>query len=340
MDLGSNVPVLIVFFNRSEPLREVFEAVRKAKPVKLFLAQDGARKGNSKDAEKVAACREVVQNIDWECEVFTDYSESNLGCGKRMSSAISWAFEQVDRLMILEDDCVPAADFFPFCEEILEKYKEDERVNLISGMNHLGVYEKAPADYFFCSTGAIWGWATWKRVWDHYEYEMDFLEDSYAMECFSGSYYPKRQLRMLNQTGKSRSGLYKQGGKLTAWTYQFRMLRFLFSQLVIVPKYNLTSNIGLTDDSTHGGSELRKTPKGLQCVFYAKTYAMQFPLQHPKYMISDTRYDKEVQKIMGWTFWRGKVYRLESISRQILFAKKGDYRNLWRKLLKKLGIKK
>lgn len=340
MSSSSNVPVLMVFFNRPEPLREVFEAVRKAKPAKLFLAQDGARKGNLADSDKVAQCREVVQNIDWECEVFTDYSESNLGCGKRMSSAISWAFEKVDRLMILEDDCVPAASFFPFCEEILDKYKDDERVNLISGMNHLGIYEKAPADYFFCSTGAIWGWATWKRVWDRYEYEMNFLQDSYTMECFSRSYYPKRQVRLLNETGKSRNELYRCGGKLTAWTYQFRMLRFLFSQVVIVPKYNLTSNIGLTDDSTHGGSEMRKVPKGLQCVFYAKTYDIDFPIQHPKYMISDTGYDKEVQKIMGWTFWRSKFYRLESIVRQLLFAKKGDYKRFFSKLQKKLGLKK
>ena len=124
----SNVPVLMVFFNRSEPLKQVFEAVRKAKPTKLFLAQDGAREGNKKDIQNVQECREVVRNIDWDCEVYTNFSEVNLGCGGRMSSAISWAFEYVDRLMILEDDCVPCQDFFPFCEELLERYKDDVRV--------------------------------------------------------------------------------------------------------------------------------------------------------------------------------------------------------------------
>ena len=112
----TTVPVLMVFFNRSKPLEQVFEAVRKAKPKILFLAQDGAREGNKSDEENVIKCREVVKNVDWDCEVYTDFSNVNLGCGRRMSSAITWAFEKVDRLMILEDDCVPGQSFFPFAE--------------------------------------------------------------------------------------------------------------------------------------------------------------------------------------------------------------------------------
>ena len=126
----TDVPVAIVFFNRPDTLKRVFEAVRAAKPERLFLIQDGARKGNQKDLENIEKCRSVVENIDWECEVSRDYSEENLGCGKRIFSGITKAFESVDRLIIIEDDIVVSPDFFRFCAENLKKGRSANTKNI------------------------------------------------------------------------------------------------------------------------------------------------------------------------------------------------------------------
>ena len=139
-----DIPVAIIFFNRPDTLKKVFEAVRNARPSKLFLIQDGAREGRAEDAIKIAECRSVVADVDWECEVVRDYSDVNLGCGKRIYSGITNAFNTVDRIIIIEDDIVVTPDFFSFCIELLEKYKDDQRIHRISGMCHMGQYSKSP----------------------------------------------------------------------------------------------------------------------------------------------------------------------------------------------------
>lgn len=313
-----NMPVALFFFNRPEPLKKVFEQVKKARPNKLFLVQDGVRL-NKNDYEKVLACRKVVSDIDWVCEVFINYSEVNLGVGKRISSGIEWAFENVDRLIILEDDCVPCQSFFSFSEELLEKYLHDERVNMISGMNHLEVYDSLDTSYFFCNTGAIWGWATWKRVWGHYDFDMGFYKEKGVMKQFSEACYPRSSSRALLKRGRDVFNKIAKGETLSAWTYQFRMIRHLQSQLVIVPKKNLISNIGITDDTTHASDSLKKIPNGLKRVFFMKTHNLEIPLIHPKYMIADVGYDKKIKKIMGEYFYSRVYRRVESVIRQIIY---------------------
>lgn len=317
LDYKYNVPVAIVFFNRPSCLKKVFEAVANAKPSKLFLIQDGAREGNSKDVENIQKCRDIVECVDWDCEVVKIYSDTNLGCGKRVSSGITEAFKTVDRLMILEDDCVPADSFFPFCEELLEKYKDDTRINMISGMNHLGEYDCGGNDYFFCKTGAIWGWATWKRVWDLYDYEMKFMSDKYTMECFEKSLanniYKKRYMKM----GQSRYQDFCAGKRLTAWTYQFGMMRYLFSQLIIVPRVNMVSNIGAGTEATHGKSEIRHEPKQTQRILMMKTHEMAQPYTHPHYVVEDDEYDKKMIKIMGYAWYIKPLRKLERALRRL-----------------------
>lgn len=329
----TSVPVLINFFNRPEPLRLVFQAVKEARPAILFLSQDGARNGNINDKENIVKCREIVADIDWECQVFRNYSEENLGCGRRMSSAISWAFEHVDRLMILEDDCVPGKDFFPFCEELLEKYKDDYRVSMISAMNHLGEYMNSDEDsYIFCNSGAIWAWATWKREWDMYDFNMSFMEDKRVLEKIKRSSYPSCYKRDLIAQGIDRFTKLKRGERLTSWTFQYNMIRFLQHQLTIVPNVNLLSNVGLTAESTHAVSSIKQIPKGLQSIFYMQMSTMEFPLKHPKYMCCDDHFDRKVWRKMGMPK-HVQIYRkVESICRQFLY---GDKRKLWHKFLDK-----
>ena len=144
----------------------------------MILAQDGPR--NSSDIAGVEACRKIVENIDWDCNVIKNYSEVNLGCGMRPKSAIDFAFKQFEQIIILEDDCIPASTFFPYCEELLEKYKDDDRIAYISGLNHFETWDCGNYDYFFSRAAAIWGWATWRKKWCRfYDYHVNGINDPY-----------------------------------------------------------------------------------------------------------------------------------------------------------------
>lgn len=339
-NIESNVPVLMVFFNRPEPLQKVFEAVKKAKPKILFIAQDGAREGNQTDAENVARCREVVKNIDWDCDVHYDYSEINLGCGRRMSSAISWAFESVDRLMILEDDCVPGEDFFPFCEELLERYEDDKRISMISAMNHLGTYENENKDsYLFCHSGAIWGWATWKRQWDMYDFELKNISDADVFKIIKDSAFPGYYKADLARQGRDRISKLQKGEKLSSWTFQFNILRVLNNQLTIVPTKNMVSNVGITADSTHASGSLKQIPKALRPIFFMVHRKMEFPLIHPQFIYADNVFDKKVWKLMAMPGHIALTQKIESVTRRIIYANSNDRKKLFNKALKRVTHK-
>lgn len=327
-----DVPVYMIFFNRPDTLQKVFESVREAKPSKLFLACDGPREGNQNDIENVEACKKVVENIDWECEVHRNYSDVNLGCGMRQYTGISWAFEYVDRLIIIEDDCYLSQDFYPFCEELLERYKDDERIYMISAMNHLGKYEKTPYSYFF-SGGSCSGWATWKRAWKDMDFEMGFLDDEYSMNCVKDRYpYTKG----VAEKGKVRMEELKKKGKMTSWSYQSGMACYLNNRAGIVPRVNLVKNIGLTDEGVHSVNNIKKLPKKTQGVFTLEIYPMEFPLKHPKYIVEDFGYYKEYQrKLFGANKLEKKLMRLEGIARRIIYADKGEIGKMFKKLFKK-----
>jgi len=165
-------PVVLIIFNRPPTTERVFAEIAKARPQKLFVVADGPRPERSGEAEKCAAARAVIDRVDWECEVLRNYAEVNLGCRQRPPTGISWVFEQVAEAIILKDDCVPHPTFFRFCEELLEKYREDERVMHISGSNFQPGYTRGPFSYYFSRFNPIWGWASWRRAWQHYDLNM------------------------------------------------------------------------------------------------------------------------------------------------------------------------
>ena len=170
-----DVPVLILFFNRPQQLSQVFEQVRNARPSKLFLYQDGPR--SEHDLPGIKACREVTDQIDWDCEVHRMYQEKNYGCDPSEYISQKWAFSMVDKCIVLEDDDVPSVSFFTFCKEMLDKYEQDPRITMIAGFNNEEITPGVPYDYFFASTFSIWGWASWKRVIDQWDEHYTFLED-------------------------------------------------------------------------------------------------------------------------------------------------------------------
>lgn len=311
-----DVPVALFFFARPELLKVTFLKIRQLRPSILFLIQDGPRQNKPNDATKINDCRAIVDCIDWECKVFKNYSDLNLGCGLRVKSGISWAFENVDRLIIIEDDCVPGDSFFEFCQEMLERFKYDQRISMISGMNHVGIYEHTPYDYFFSEGGTIWGWATWKRVWDNIDYEMSWLNDPDAVRLISNKYgsdYVK--------TGLNKKKIIDEGGILTSWSYQHGINMLLHDGLIIIPKFNLVTNIGIGENGNHSASSINLVPRGLRRVYYMKTYTLNKPYKHPKYVVNDIEYHLMVNRIMAVDNQFIRIYRMIEIKIYNFFYK-------------------
>lgn len=339
---GVDVPVALIFFNRPDPLRKVFEAIRSSRPSRLFLIQDGPRTENVHDVEGIQACREIVENVDWECSVFKNYSDVNLSCDHRVFSGISWAFEFVDRLVILEDDCVPSLSFLPFCAEILEKYKDDLRIHMISGMNYVDKFKGTDDSYFFSNVAAGWGWATWKRAWNLVieQKNFDFLEN----KCTS-----KLVADYIKWIGTKVNGIDKfiitakkirtnnlETSKVNSWEYAVGAAMYLSSSTVITPRDNLISNIGLTNESTHAVNSIDKLSKATQKLFFKQTYELSFPLKHPEYVIRNIQYEKEHKKLVGGNTFILLFRKIEGITRRIYYSTSIERKNLICKAFKRI----
>lgn len=292
-----DIPVAVIFFNRADSLHSVFDRIRTAKPSKLFLIQDGARDNNSMDLQGIQECRQVFDNIDWECEVYKNYSSKNLGCGQRVSSGISWVFERVDRAVIIEDDCIIEPTFFNFCQELLEKYKDDERITMISALNHFKTWDCGGNSYFFARTGAIAAWATWKRVWDNYDFKLSNFENEYDKKILSYTFNHKRaaKARLKNWSEISRKG--KDNDVIKYWGPQFGYLKYKSGGMCIVPSHSLSNNVGVNAKATFSGAGLEFMKKSMRGWFFQKTEPMEFPLVHPNIMQVDTEYDKRYYNI-------------------------------------------
>ena len=290
-------PVALIFFNRPKMLSNVFDKVREAKPKKLYLIQDGPR--NEDDVPKIMECRKIVENIDWECEVIKDYSEINLGCGVRPQSGITNALKNEESIIILEDDCVPANSFFPYCEEMLEKYKDDERICYISGTNHFEEWDCGESDYFFAKTGAIAAWAVWRRTWSEYnDYHMKDVDinDKYYMPLIKSQITNKYMADFRVNAWRRAKNSLDNGEKLSYWDIQWGFVKYSQNMLVIVPKYNQICNIGTGDGSTHAASLAKQGFRKYKNFVFIPTRELEMPLKHPKYCVCDTKYDDLVYK--------------------------------------------
>lgn len=300
----TNIAVALIFFNRPDTLKTVFKSVCEACPSKLYLIQDGARANCPKDTENIAKCREVVSNIDWECEVIRDYSDVNLGCGKRIFTGLGNIFTREEYAAIIEDDIVIGESFLPFCKEMCERFKDDQRIHMVSGMNHLGVYEECPYDYFFSQCGgAIWGWATWARCWNELDWNIEAMSNEYIERCIKQSLLPNnRGVHIAKSAINVRNGILN-GKAPSFWSLHFGLYGILGSRLNIIPKYNLISNIGLTGDSTHAVDSIKKILRRLRCVFFGKIFELPEKLTHPKYILDDQIYMKRQDAIMNPSCW-------------------------------------
>jgi hypothetical protein len=274
--------VVLIVFNRPAETERVFGEIARARPPKLFVVADGPRLDRPGEAEKCAACRKVVDRVDWPCEVNVNFADVNMGCGHRPYTGIRWAFEQVEEAIILEDDCLPDPTFFAFCEELLERYRHDERVMHISGDNfHFG-RQQLDFSYSFSCYSLTWGWATWRRAFRSYDRQIKLwplLRDTLWLQDVLGD---PTAIEYWTEIFDKAHG---EGDRATYWAYQWLFTMWAQRGLAILPNTNLISNIGYGEDATH--THTSGDPRS-----NLSTGAIEFPLRHPDFVLRDRQVDR------------------------------------------------
>lgn len=276
-------PVAFIIFNRPETTSRVFEEARKARPPLLLLVADGPRPGHSSDAEQCAEARGIVERVDWECEIRKNYSDINLGCKKRLSSGLDWVFGEVKEAIILEDDCLPHPTFFQFCEELLQKYRDDDRIGHIGGVNFQFGRMRTSYSYYFSRYTHIWGWASWQRAWKGYDSNLALwpkVKGEKWLRHFLGD------LSLVGYWTNIFEKVYQR--RIDTWDYQWMFHCWTGNRLAITPNVNLISNIGFDTNATH--------TMGRSKFSSMKTEAMGFPLSHPPVIMRDPAADEYTEK--------------------------------------------
>jgi cephalosporin hydroxylase len=280
--------VLFLVFNRPDTTKEVFNAIKAAKPPRLYVAADGIRGDRDGEAERCQQVRRFATDVDWPCELYTRFSEQNLGCKVAVSSAIDWFFSYEEEGIIVEDDVLPLASFFSFCDELLERYRYNDKVTMISGCNLMTERYSTTESYFFSRYCHIWGWATWRRSWSDYDVAMDSwpswsMQDGLADIAVHSLSAKKYWQDIFN-------AMYF--GQIDTWDYQWVYSCWRRGGLSVVPSNNLTRNIGFGADATH---TIMNEPA---CVLEAIPQELSFPLLHPENiqrdMVADQVFDKYV----------------------------------------------
>lgn len=318
-DWQLQIPVAMIVFNRPDTTRRVLDVVRLVRPPQLLVVADGPRTDKPGEVERCVAARALFEQIDWPCEVLTNYADINLGCGRRLSSGLDWVFAQAPEAIILEDDCLPHPTFFRFCEELLARYRNDDRVMHISGTNFLFGAEPFPDSYYFSRYPQVWGWASWRRAWQHYDFLLQAWPEVAAqgwlqtvLEEAPAQRFWAELFNQIYQAGK------EQGAH--TWDYQWDFACWQQNGLSITPSVNLISNIGFGADATHiltpeeavarllskiGVSPCAAIGQGLQALvgrFATNRFAnmqleeMIFPLRHPSAVVRAVQADELIQR--------------------------------------------
>jgi hypothetical protein len=277
--------VALILFRRPERTARVFERVREARPSKLFLIADGPRPGHEDEARGCEEARAVVERVDWPCEVVRDFADENLGLRRRIPSGLDGVFAEVDETIILEDDCLPHPSFFPYCDELLERYRDDERIVHVSG-SQLLPQPPAQASYHFSRYVHVWGWATWRRAWRLFDVE---LGEWHAL--------PRREReaalrRMLDPDDERRywGWAWDHSKEIDNWDHQWAYVCLRRGRLAINPNRNLISNIGFGEEATFATADpLGIAERGLE--------GISLPLEHPTEVRRDVAADEEASRL-------------------------------------------
>ena len=285
---GMRTPVVFIIFNRADTARRVLAAIRQARPSRLFVIADGPRPHRTGEEQRCLEARAVITEIDWECEVTTDFSDVNLGCRKRISSGLDRVFATVEEAIILEDDCLPEPSFFGYCEELLDRYRDDQRVMHIAGTNYLfGNYQArmSRASYYFSRYNHCWGWATWRRAWKKYDATMSCwpelresgrLADILAGDEWAVAYWQRAFQQVFD-------------GRIDSWSFVWTLSCWINSGLTILPTVNLISNIGFNDQGAHTFNRRSRFAN-------METTPISLPLIDPPFLIRDREADHYTQR--------------------------------------------
>jgi len=273
-------PIAYIIFNRPRHTLETFSAIRKQQPSKLFIIADGPRQEHVNDVERCRKVREIVEQVDWPCDVHRNYAEQNMGLKRRVSTGLDWVFSYVDRAIVLEDDCLPHPDFFLFCDSLLERYRANERVWVITGDNFQHGRKRGKATYYFSKYNHCWGWATWRRAWQHYLSGLPFWPEwKYSADWISKT--PDRVER--NYWSKIFDNV--EQGAIDSWAYPWTACVWYHGGLTATPNVNLVTNIGIGPQGTHTVS--LEDQKGISVYPLGE-------LTHPEKIIQDQDADRYV----------------------------------------------
>ena len=288
-----DTPVLLLVFNRPEPTRNALDAIRRAAPKRLYVAGDGARADRAGEIERVRITREIATSVDWDCEVKTLFRDTNLGCKRAVSGALDWFFAHEPEGIVLEDDIAPTDEFFPFCVELLERYRHDDRVGIIGGLNPVPAASLTDDSYIFTRYPSIWGWASWARTWQGYQVDMQSWTDDDA---------PQRLTKILDGRGPAirywRNNFDAVArGDINTWAYPFVWHCWRRDLVSILPTVSLCDNIGFGADATHTtGTKPRQLRRPNEDLIF-------FPMKHPdnRYAtrVNDIRIERKWYKISG-----------------------------------------
>lgn len=277
------IPIVFIIFNRPETTRQVFEKIKAVKPNKIYIIADAPRENFPSDIEKCKETKAIVENIDWDCDAHRHYSKYNLGCGRNIAQGLNCVFENEEMAIILEDDTLPAMSFFQYCQELLIRYKDDNRIMHIGGTNWHPEVKVTDASYFFSKDAHIWGWATWKRAWDYFDYYMKDYPKFVSSKQYKNVINLKREQKyFLNRWGSFYKTNYLSKER-SNWDYQWYYTILKNNGLCIWPSSNLVSNIGPI--GTHSNT------KSSQGLFFRKVNENYRIEKHPDFILRDLNFD-------------------------------------------------
>jgi len=300
--MGVCAPVLFLVFNRPEQTDRVFQAIRAAQPARLYVAADGPRNNRDGEAERCEQVRKIATTVDWPCELFTLFRASNLGCAHAVCQAIQWFFSCEAEGIILEDDCLPDLSFFPYCTQLLERYRIDTRVGQICGFNLLPEYSPLASDYFPSHFGWSWGWASWRRAWEAFDFSMALWGDMKALGLHRQyPFYPER-VRLFD-------GVLSGEIADSCWDYQWHCALASQGQLSMVPSVNLVQNIGFTQDATHTQTSDARRSRVASSIEGGEI------IRHPSFMLANPAYEARLIQVAHAGATR---QRLNAVVRSVL----------------------
>jgi hypothetical protein len=281
-------PVLFLIFNRPDTTQRVFNSIREAQPPRLYIVADGPRAHKPGEVDRCNEARRIATSVDWPCELKTLFREQNLGCKLSVSKGIDWFFDNEEEGLIIEDDVLPVSSFYPYCDELLERYRHDARVAFVSGSNNVASRYCSPDSYFFSYHILIWGWATWRRAWRNFDVTMKdwpkWRRDGGLRRMSQGKLFFERYWQDIFDRVYA--------GEVDTWDFQWNFACWKRGMVTAIPKYNQTFNLGFGADSTH---TMATAPRFIRDSI---PNPLDFPLQHPPKVEGNTPGDVTIDRLV------------------------------------------